>query len=78
MDFELVLAPAIVLTNGGIGEEQLLSGCIDVDIDVVRVCVCEKVGCCVALTSAVEQRPPYLCADQVLIRLSVVRCHARF
>lgn len=68
----------MVLTNGGISEEERLCGCVEVDVDVIRIGICEKIRCCVAVAIAVEQGAPYLCADQVLIRLAVVGRHARF
>ena len=65
-------------TGGRFGEEQLLNGCIEVDVDVFRVGVREEVSCCVAVAIAVEERSPYFCADDVLICLPIVRCHTRF
>jgi hypothetical protein len=60
------------------GEEQLLRGGVKVDVDVVRVGVREQVSCGVAMAIAVEQRPAYFRPHQVLIRLPIVRRHARF
>lgn len=72
---QLELGDEIRHTEFG-SENQPLSAGPNVDVEVARISIREKVSSCVAAAIAVEYRPTNLRADQVLIRLAVVRGHA--